>query len=865
MAQAALAKVLRFRDWPVRRKIVALLVAASLLPLVASALLQIRAARVRLRDTASDLLAARTDQLRRQIETLQLGYQRSTATLARVPAVVASCAPDGGVTPRQVDELLAAHLAGDPGLLAIGLVDRTGQVTVATEPGLVGAAVGDARFVREALRGNAATSSAHVAPPVLGDTPALAFAAPVVDPATGPAAGPGGAVVLWVRASVLWELVRGSRGLAGPGSFAIVVDELGIRIAHSDDDDLVFRPSGALAPDALEAAVRDQRFGPATRARLADVRAFPELFARAVAAVPDGEMFNGIATFNHARSYGVARRLSTAPWTVVVLMPEREIDVQIAALSLRQALAIGAIVFVVLLLGLALASRIVRPVVALSAATERIAAGDLSARLPPAPSADELARLFTSFNTMAERIERDDQALRHSRGELERRVTERTAAFRGMSEIEARARQALERSTARLEALSRTAHELAAASGEADVVLALAARRIGELIGEVCAIRLVSEDGAWLEPAAAFYARDAEQHPRLGELLGATRTPITEGLAGKVIATGEAQLIAAVSPERVAELRAAAPSMQPVLDAVAISSALVLPLRSRERTIGMVSLVRHTAGAPFTLDDQRFAQDVADRAGLAIDNAVLVATLERRVQARTAALEAANHELEAFSYSVSHDLRAPLRTIDGFSQLVLTDHGHQLDDEARSHMNRVRAATQRMAGLIDDLLNLARLTRTHLRWARVDLSSLAAQVVAELRRSDPDRTTPVHIAPDVIAHGDARLLTIVLENLLGNAWKFTKRHPDAEIWLGEEQRDGRTVLVIRDTGAGFDMKHADKLFVPFQRLHAASDYDGAGIGLATVQRIVARHNGQIWAESEIDRGATFYIALGDRP
>jgi light-regulated signal transduction histidine kinase (bacteriophytochrome) len=168
-----------------------------------------------------------------------------------------------------------------------------------------------------------------------------------------------------------------------------------------------------------------------------------------------------------------------------------------------------------------------------------------------------------------------------------------------------------------------------------------------------------------------------------------------------------------------------------------------------------------------------------------------------------------------------------------------------------------------MTGLIDDLLNLARITRHHIRWSTVDLSGLASQVVAELRHHDPDRATPVHIAPGISARGDARLLTIALENLLGNAWKFTHKHAAAEIWFAHEQRDGRDVFVVRDTGAGFDMKHAQKLFMPFHRLHAATDYEGMGIGLATVQRIVARHHGQIWAEAEADKGATFYFTLGD--
>ena len=294
-----------------------------------------------------------------------------------------------------------------------------------------------------------------------------------------------------------------------------------------------------------------------------------------------------------------------------------------------------------------------------------------------------------------------------------------------------------------------------------------------------------------------------------------------------------------------------------------MASALAIPLRSRHRTVGVVSLFRSMAGNPYQLDDQRFAQDVADRAGLAIENAMLVATLERRVAARTAALELANHELEAFSYSVSHDLRAPLRTIDGFSQILHAEHAARLDREGLHCLERIRSATQRMSTLIDDLLSLAQITRTQLRWMPIDLSVIGEHIVTELRHREPGRATGVHIAPEIAAHADARMLTIVLENLLGNAWKFTAKHAAAEIWLGSEQRESGAVYFVRDSGAGFDMKYIGKLFGAFQRLHGANDYEGIGIGLATVHRIISRHGGKIWAEAAVNAGATFFFTLGD--
>jgi len=386
-------------------------------------------------------------------------------------------------------------------------------------------------------------------------------------------------------------------------------------------------------------------------------------------------------------------------------------------------------------------------------------------------------------------------------------------------------------------------------------------RRLGEVIGETCTIRMISDDGAWLEPTRAFYHPDPEIRAfALREIAGA-RSPVGHGIGGKVADSGEPVLMPRIA---LADVMASVPvEFRAVLTRIGLTSVLAVPLRSRERTIGVVSLLRGHGGAPFTVDDQRFAQDVADRAGLAIDNAVLVETLERRVAARTAALETANHELEAFSYSVSHDLRSPLRTISGFSDILLADYAPQLDADAQRYLQRIRIATLRMSGLIDDLLDLARITRVQLRWAPIDLAAIAAPIITELTRRDPGRTTRVHVAPGLTGHGDAKLMTIALENLLGNAWKFTAKQPAAEIWLDSDERDGQRVFVVRDTGAGFDMKYADKLFLPFQRLHTTDEFEGVGVGLATVQRIISHHGGRIWAEAMVGAGATFFFFLGE--
>jgi light-regulated signal transduction histidine kinase (bacteriophytochrome) len=224
-------------------------------------------------------------------------------------------------------------------------------------------------------------------------------------------------------------------------------------------------------------------------------------------------------------------------------------------------------------------------------------------------------------------------------------------------------------------------------------------------------------------------------------------------------------------------------------------------------------------------------------------------------------LEAAVRELEAFSYSVSNDLRAPLRTISAFTQALADDLRFQLDDKSRDHLRRVLAAAARMSDLIDALLELSQIARAPLGRHKIDVSAMAMNVVEELRRRDVTRKLSADIADGLTADADGRLVRILLENLIGNAWKFTAKVPNPKVTVGSERRDRETVFFVRDNGAGFDMAYADRLFTPFQRLHSERDYAGTGIGLATVRRIVERHGGHIWAEATLGQGATFYFTL----
>ena len=310
---------------------------------------------------------------------------------------------------------------------------------------------------------------------------------------------------------------------------------------------------------------------------------------------------------------------------------------------------------------------------------------------------------------------------------------------------------------------------------------------------------------------------------------------------------------------------------------IPMNRALIVPIVHQERAIGLLEV----ANKDTDYDDRdrkmlesiatqiapilhaRLQRDARERDRKRAEDEILALNrdLDRRVRERTAELEAANRELESFAYSVSHDLRAPLRAIDGFSQALVEDYSSRLDQAGLDYLQRVSNAAQRMALLIDDLLELSRVTRAGMRREPVDLSAMARDVAAGIRQNRPQREVSLSIAEGLSVRGDPSLLSLALQNLLDNAFKFSSTKPLARIELGKMERDGETVYFVRDDGVGFDMAYVGKLFTPFQRLHSRQEFPGTGIGLATVQRIIHRHGGRVWAEGELDRGATFYFTL----
>jgi PAS domain S-box-containing protein len=307
-----------------------------------------------------------------------------------------------------------------------------------------------------------------------------------------------------------------------------------------------------------------------------------------------------------------------------------------------------------------------------------------------------------------------------------------------------------------------------------------------------------------------------------------------------------------------------AATVNPLLDRALLGRDVVeeCPLATRDgRRVVRITLIPHHAEDGQVQGVHLMGYDLTDFRRAEAEVRQLNAELEQRVEQRTRALADANRELESFSYSVSHDLRAPLRTVDGFSRILLDEYAAKLDETGRRYLERVRAGSRRMAELIDDLLELARVTRRDLQVRDCDLSTLARDILTDLSQAEPARKVKVEIAEGMVVAADGGLLRIALENLLRNAWKFTGRRPDAVIEVGCSGEDGTQAYFVRDNGVGFDMAYANKLFGAFQRLHSESEFEGTGIGLALVQRVIRRHGGSVWAEAQPGAGACFYFTL----
>ncbi len=355
---------------------------------------------------------------------------------------------------------------------------------------------------------------------------------------------------------------------------------------------------------------------------------------------------------------------------------------------------------------------------------------------------------------------------------------------------------------------------------------------------------------------------------------GVMRFVAWDGLSDRYRAAAEGHNPWAANETNPLPIMVADPSSEPTLAPLlpqlgeeGIASLAFVPIAHQGRLLGKFMLYSNRPHE-MAADEIRLALTVAEYLALAVSRQRAIeevrrlnADLAAGVQRRTRQLEEAHREMESFCYSISHDLRAPLRALDGFARILREDAGSVLDEAGHDSLRRIIAASARLGRLMDELLKLSRIGRVGMRLKDIDLADIAAEILGQLRVAEPGRRASARLASGLRVKADAGLMRIALENLLGNAWKFTHRMPEARIELGRLEQDGKTCFFVRDNGAGFDLRYATKLFSPFQRVHAPGEYEGTGIGLAFVQRIVHRHGGRVWAEAEPGRGATFYFTL----
>ncbi len=506
----------------------------------------------------------------------------------------------------------------------------------------------------------------------------------------------------------------------------------------------------------------------------------------------------------------------------------------------------GIVLLVAIVLAVSLARTITHPVLTLKDAVTQFGQGNIAIRFPEV-SKDELGALAREFNTMANAIVEKEKLLQDYALNLEVRVEERTTQ------------------------LSFLAHASRAISESFDYSERL--KKLAELavphIADWSSVDILDENGI-LQRLAVVHT-DPEK-VELAYELQRRFPPNPNATTGtyNVIRTGKSEFYPDISEELVAASTNDSEVIS-IIRQLGLKSSMTVPLLAHGRALGILTLVMAESGRHFDSGDLELAEDLARRAALMIDNAKLFAEtqklnmeLEQRVQQRTAHLTAVNKELEAFSYSVSHDLRAPLRAVDGFSQALLEDYNDKLDAMGKDFLNRIRTESQRMGHLIDDLIGLSRYSRTEMNFVKVDLSQMVREIVAECREKEPDREVDVAIEEGVSGCGDERLIRVSLQNLINNAWKFTSKTVHPLIEFGCTSSDSTAEYYVRDNGAGFDMAYVNKLFGAFQRLHAMNEFSGTGIGLATVQRIMHRHGGFIRAEGKLNMGASFYFTLGEK-
>ena len=893
-----LASLVRYRDWPIRARILVLLLAASAVPIAAGGAMAFRESRDRIESDAVALLESRADHLAGELDGFHREFQNSARRLARHPAIVDFCRAGEAARPEEaalVETLLGVYDKSDPRYRGLGVFDVNAKLRAATEPGMRGRTFGFRPHFKDAVRGALSISDLYVSVPESGSTPSIAYSAPVID--EGRVVG---VVTLWVRASAFWEVVRGANGRAGEGSYAILLDRRGIRIAHSFREDFVFRPTAALDPATVEELVAERRFGERTRELLEMPIANAALAQHARPDAPERASFRDRSPATARRNVYVARKLERSPWTLVCAIPEDAIVAPVRGLVARTLLTCGAIILVALLAGLALTRGLIRPVRALSRAAEAVGRGELATRVG-LHSKDELGTLAAAFDRMAGDLER-------ARQDLEAKVEERTEALAAANRALGERNRGLADKTAEL-----TRRQLRDAA---------CARALGALAGDGPLDEVVR--GALREIAApaeavvlACYRVDAEAPPekRLDPIAGyglsegapadqaggedpglppaapagglvaeafAARRPIVvdgipEGLALRfeaAIAGGAPRAVALVPlavADRPVGLLAVGALAAPGAESLAVLAEFAFPLG--------LTIARHE----LRLRTARYSEQLS-RANqeLRAQKEELLAQKEELL-AQRAALEQKGRDLEEktreagranelkseFLANMSHELRTPLNAVIGFSDLLLEEARGALTVKQGRYVEDILASGRHLLGLINEILDLAKIEagRTKLDIEAVEtegaVREAAALVEGAARKKQVAVRTTVRTGRRVRADR-AKLRQVVL-NLLSNAIKFGPERSAVEV--GAEDAGAFVRFFVRDEGPGIDASLRPELFQPFVRGEGAlvKRHQGTGLGLAISKRLVEQHGGSIEVQPGTGKGTTFAFTIPAEP
>ncbi len=841
-------RLLPWRDWRLRSKLTLALLLLALTPLTTATVYNsaaeqaelIQAANAHNRYHARGTAQALDSYLAERLSDLRvLGMSPLAVGLLQRPQDAAA---------RLNANLVLVQIHRTYGYDALFLVNQLGQVLAANDDRWIGCDYFLAPFFHSAVAGQVSLDGPRYDP---HDGQVFLYISAPVQAAEGSIVG---AAIARITMDPLDQIIARDTNATAPGAFGVLWDEQGICLSHARLPELRFTPLAPLPADAMVAMTDQERFGPETASLLSNAGPWQDVIARSRLLLYDAgaDPHLRIAAGSLGRLRGALAPLNNARWTYGVFTPEASVLAPVQAATKRSVLTAIYAGVSALVVALAMARWLARPLSTMTVTARAIADGDLDQRVGLRQN-DELGQLAAAFDAMVDAVGQRDAELQAQAQHLETAVRELHDEIARRE----RAEEELRQHALHVEAMARLLEALAAAGLDYQAVLDAVARHVSAAMDGICVVAMLSDDRQWLHPVA-FYHPDPEALAFARAVLADGSLRPGQGPAGRVVQSGQPLLVPVLDQEQMQQMRAGTkPEFWPWYDRYGMHSLLIVPMQAEGQVIGTLGVSRIAPGKPYTLADQHWLQDIADRAALTIRAARLHADALKYA----ADLEAANKELEAFSYSVSHDLRAPLRAIDGFSRILLQEHAPSLPPDVQRYLGIVSRNAQHMDQLITDLLAFSRLARQPLNKETVDPPSLVRAALEDLRAEQEGRRVEILIGDLPPCQADPTLLRQVFANLLSNALKFTRKRDVARIEIGCQRIAGENVYYVRDNGVGFDMRYADKLFGVFQRLHLAEEYEGTGVGLAIVQRIIQRHGGRVWAQAEVDKGATFYFVL----